>query len=266
MNKSSIVAGALANSWDSRELTYSQYCTHTIDDIPAIGGVGKIPLIIHHQHHLPTCTGEAGANLRAITYYQQTNHIMDFSALFIYKMNRLYDGLAPHVRGSTLKATMQSLQDKGVCREKLYPSTSANCHRPFPTMKQGGRFLLADAAQFKMDDYLRCKDLQDILLALSDERPVIFSLVIYTDFYLADRGLVASEITGQRIGGHSMVAMNYDLERQLIEVVQSWGKSPKGPTDRGYMYIPFVWFEQKIEGESLLLEAYTPLLETLSEQ
>ena len=63
-----------------------------------------------------------------------------------------------------------------------------------------------------------------------------------------------------------MVAMNYDLERQLIEVVQSWGKSPKGPTDRGYMYIPFVWFEQEIEGESLLLEAYTPLLETLSEQ
>ncbi len=259
MKGTSIVAGALSSTLDSRELTYGQYSSRSVSHLPEMGGVGKIPLVIHHQHRLPTCTGEAGASLRAITHFQQTGRIMDFSALFIYKMNRLYDGLAADVRGSTLKATMQSLKHKGACRERLYPSTKANCDRPFPNAKQGGKLLLADAAQFKMGDYLRCACLDDILLALSDGRPVIFSLVIYTDFYLADRGLVAEEITGERIGGHSMVAMNYDLQRQLIEVVQSWGKSAQGPTDHGYMYIPFNWFKQKVEGRSLLLEAYAPL-------
>lgn len=259
MQGTSIVAGALSSAVDSRELTYSQYCSRSFKDLPSVGGVGKIPLVIHHQHRLPTCTGEAGASLRAITYYQKTGQIVDFSALFIYKMNRLYDGLAPSVRGSTLKATMQSLAHKGACREKLYPSTKANCDRPFPNARQGGKILLADAAQFKMGDHLRCANLSDMLLALADGRPVIFSMTIYTDFYQADRGLVAAEISGERIGGHSMVAMNYDLDRELLEVVQSWGKSAEGPTDHGYMYIPFSWFRQKKEGRWLLLEAYTPV-------
>mgnify|MGYP000970635771 CR=1 FL=1 len=259
MQETSIVAGAFSSVVDSRELTYGQYCSRSIGGLPAVGGVGKMPLVIHHQHRLPTCTGEAGASLRAITYYQQTGRVADFSALFIYKMNRLYDGLASNVRGSTLKATMQSLEYKGACRERLYPSTKANCDRPFPNARQGGKLLLADAAQFKMGDYLRCANIDDMLLALADGRPVIFSLVIYTDFYLADRGLVSSEIAGERIGGHSMVAMNYDLQRELLEVVQSWGKSTEGPTDHGYMYIPFSWFRQKKEGRSLLLEAYTPI-------
>lgn len=63
---------------------------------------------------------------------------------------------------------------KGACREKLYPSTKANCDRPFPNARQGGKILLADAAQFKMGDHLRCANLSDMLLALADGRPVIF--------------------------------------------------------------------------------------------
>ena len=54
-----------------------------------------------------------------------------------------------------------------------------------------------------------------------------------------------------------MVALNYDLQTELIEVVQSWGTAEKGPTDRGYMYIPFVWFQEKIKKQPLLIEAFT---------
>lgn len=255
MDMSSIVAGALTGRWDSRELTYGQYSYRNSFQLPPNGGVGRMPLVIHHQHKLPTCTGEAGASLRAVEHYLQTGQIQDFSAMYIYKMNRLYDGLAANVKGSTLRATMQSLQHKGVCRERLYPSTKSNCDHPFPTARQGGKVLLADGAQFKIGDYLRCADLEDMLMALADGHAVIFSMIIYTDFYHADRGLVSREITGEKIGGHSMVAINYDLQQELLEVVQSWGKDPGGPTDRGYMYIPFSWFRKN--SKSSLLEAYT---------
>ena len=77
----SIVAGALSSTLDSRELTYGQYSSRSVSHLPEMGGVGKIPLVIHHQHRLPTCTGEAGASLRAITHFQQTGRIVDFPAL-----------------------------------------------------------------------------------------------------------------------------------------------------------------------------------------
>lgn len=178
--------------------------------------------------------------------------------MFIYKINRLFDGLAPGIKGSTLKATMETLQFKGVCKESFYPSTKANCQRPFPSLQQGARPILADAARYKTKNYARCDNLDDILLALADRRAVIFSLIIYTDFYTAEKGLVPAQIKGEKIGGHSMVAMNYDLEKELIQVVQSWGKDEDGPTDQGYMYIPFHWFRSKTAGQTpLLIEAFT---------
>lgn len=257
MEQEYIVAGALPSVRDDGEISYGLLYHKKRQQLPIKGGVGKVPLVIHHQHQLPICTGMAGANLRAVDYYQHTGHMIDFSAIFIYKLNRLYDGLGAHVKGSTLKATMQTLFHKGVCKERLYPTSKDTCNRKFPTAREGGKLLLADAAQFKIPNYIRCDNLTDILLALSHGRPVVFSLIIFTDFYQADRGLVSDTITGKKIGGHSMVALNYDLETELIEVVQSWGKSEKGPTDHGYMYIPFSWFREKIKHQPLLIEAFT---------
>ena len=252
-----IIAGALPSSRSDDEISYREICFSRNHSLPENGGVGQIPLTIHHQHQLPICTGTAGAYLRAVDYYQRTGKILDFSAVFIYKLNRLFDGLAMNVKGSTLKATMQTLYHKGVCQERFYPSTKNNCNHRFPHLQQGGKALMQEAAQFKIGSYVRCDDLDEILLALSDERAVAFSLIIYTDFYEADRGLVSKQIRGEKIGGHSMVALNYDLQTELIEVVQSWGTAEKGPTDRGYMYIPFVWLQEKIKKQPLLIEAFT---------
>ena len=84
-----------------------------------------------------------------------------------------------------------------------------------------------------MPGFARIIDLDEMLLALADERPVIFSLIIYTDFYEAKEGIVAPKISGRKIGGHSMVALGYDMECELVKVVQSWGKDKWGPTDEG---------------------------------
>ena len=260
MNHFSIIPGALPSIHQSDELRYKEISAKRIDDLPSVGGVGKIPLIIHHQHNLPSCTGEAGAYCRMITHYLQTGKMVNLSPMFIYKMNRLFDGLPHETKGSTLKATVQTLQAKGVCKEKLYPSTKENCESKFPSIKQGAKLLLADAAQYKIKKYARCDDLSDIISALADRRPVMFSLIIFSDFYTAQKGRIPAKISGEKIGGHSMVAMNYDLNREIIQVVQSWGDSPNGPTDRGYMYIPFSWFEMRLNGKvPLLIEAFTML-------
>lgn len=223
--------------------------------LPEQGGVGKLPLPVIHQGALPICTGVAAANARTILQYQQTGRIIPFSGLFIYKMNRLFDGLDKDARGSTLAASMQTLLYKGVCPEMFYPSNQRNCQKPFPA---NGQSLLKNAQPYRIADYQPCEYLTDILTALAQEHPVAFSMVIYTDFYQARQGVVPDKRRGRRIGGHSMVAVNYDLNREWVQVLQSWGRGKNGPTDGGYMYIPFSWFNLRdtLTEHSVLIEAF----------
>ncbi len=226
--------------------------------LPEQGGVGVLPLPVVHQGRLPICTGVAAANARMILHYQQTGQIMQFSGLFIYKMNRLFDGLPNDMRGSTLEASMQTLEYKGVCSEYLYPSNARNCNKVFPRKSQR---LLEQAKKYCIHAYRRCDSLEEILQTLAEGKPVAFSMVIYTDFFRTKDGVIPEKRTGIRIGGHSMVAVNYDLERRLLQVLQSWGKGAKGPTAQGYMYIPFCWFDymDELTEHSVLIEAFALL-------
>lgn len=254
----SIIPGVLETTSDENEICYSEL--RQCGPLPSQGGVGTIPIPIRHQGLLPICTGMAAANCRMITNYLITGKMVSLSGMFIYKMNRLFDGLSMETKGSTVKASMQTLQAKGVCQEALYPSNWENCLGGMPSQRSNSRRIFVDAARFRIQRYARCVSLEEILRALSDGRPVAFSMIIYTDFYEAKQGLVRDRRQGEKIGGHSMVAVNYDCKHECIQVLQSWGRAKDGPTDRGYMYIPFHWFEDCTdEGVPLLIEAFTLL-------
>lgn len=248
----SIVPGALLPS-NQPEISIDRH--NRSCPLPEQGGVGLVPVPIVHQGNMPICTGVASANARTIVYYQETGQYIPFSGMFIYKMNRLFDGLPYCQSGSTLEASMQTLEHKGVCPEWLYPSSVYNCKQHFPV---NGKFLLQRAAPYRITEYRRCLTLEDILQELAQAHPVVFSMIIYTDFYDARSGVVALKREGIRIGGHAMVAVQYNLCTRLLQVVQSWGNHPAGPTNQGYMYIPFDWFQEVDEetGHTLLLEAF----------
>lgn len=254
-----IYPGALAIE-QKDELLYRHIPSGYSHALPKKADLGEIPLIIRHQHKLPVCTGEAGAYLRSVVHYQKYGQILNFSGMFIYKMNRLfYDGLKPKTIGSTLKATMRTLCARGVCLEESYQSNLKTLHHPFP-LNSYGEYLLHEAESYRLQSFARLENLDDILNALAGEVPVIFSLIIFTDFYEAKDGIVSRKASGRKIGGHSMVALGYDMDTELIRVVQSWGVGGQSPTIEGYMYIPFCWFEESLpDGTPLLIEAYVPI-------
>ena len=258
MNTLQIYPGAL-NIKEDEGLLYKEICAARRQDLPKKADLGEIPLIIRHQYKLPICTGEAGAYLRSILYYQEKQEIINFSGMFIYKMNRLfYDGLSAQTKGSTLKATMQTLVNRGVCRENSYNSNYYTLRKPFFAAGRKCDAILKEAKTFTINNFARLESLDDILLALANGLPVVFSLIIFTDFLEAKQGVVSSQIKGQKIGGHAMVALGYDFNTEQVRVVQSWGKNL--PTNQGYMYIPFSWFKAKIKNQTpLLIEAYVPL-------
>lgn len=262
MENLQIIPGAIVEEKnevkEEQEVFYRQL--RSLKILPEKGGVGKLPLPIWHQGNLPICTGVAAANCRMIEYYLTSGKMINLSALFVYQMNRLFDGLAWNTKGSTLHASMQTLRQKGICLEKMYPTTVENCARKFPGKYTAINKIMSNADKYRINNYARCENLEDVLVALAEKHPVAFSMIIYTDFYAAVKGRVSPYIQGELVGGHSMVALNYDLRQEYIEVVQSWGKSKSGPTDNGYMYIPFNWFERKMENDlPLMFEAFVLL-------
>jgi len=250
--------GAYPSPVDDRDWLHSVVSKTNIKDIPVEGGVGDVPLIIHDQRDMPICTGEAGAYLQMINQYYETGHMLDLSSMFIYKQNKEIDGIPPDIEGSTVKATVQTLRLKGVCREILYPSNKRTYNSSLPQGRQMAR-IMRNAYRNRIVAYTKCQDLNDMLVALSEKRPVIFSLYLLSDFYNAERGIVPSEVGGDNVGGHAMVALKYNLEEEWVKVAQSWGGSSER-TDRGYMYIPFSWFRYKLRRDfPLLMDAYTVL-------
>ncbi|KJS22699.1 MAG: hypothetical protein VR72_03965 [Clostridiaceae bacterium BRH_c20a] len=249
--------GAYPSPKDTRDWLYRAVSTRSISEIPTEGGIDSVPLIIHNQGNLPTCTGESGSYLQMINQYFETGQMVDLSPIFLYKMNKQLDGLPPDTEGSTVKATVESLRLNGVCREILFPSTKENYEKPLPNSRQMGK-ILRNAYQNRIVAYTKCLDLDDILVALSDKKPVIFSMYLLSNFYKARKGRVPVQVGGDNIGGHAMVALRYNQDSRLIKVAQSWGKS--GLTDNGYMYIPFDWFTYDVKSDfPMLMEAYTVL-------
>ncbi|MDK2823492.1 MAG: hypothetical protein PWQ67_1429 [Clostridia bacterium] len=250
--------GAYPSPKDHRDWLHRVISKTSIEDIPVEGGLDDVPLIIHDQGDLPICTGEAGSYLQMVNQYFETGQMIDLSAMFIYKMNRKIDGLPPDTEGSTVKATVDTLRLRGVCREILFPSTKANYEKPLPGNRQLGR-ILRNAYQNRIIAYTKCLNLDDILVALSEKKPVIFSMYLLSNFYKARRGRVPNQVGGDNVGGHAMLALKYNQEEKWVKVAQSWGKNDS-LTDNGYMYIPFNWFTYNVKPDfPMLMEAYTVL-------
>jgi hypothetical protein len=249
--------GAFQSVKDPRDWLFSTVAgVKTIKDIPVKGGIDDLPLIIRDQKDLPTCTGEAGRYIQMISQYYETGKITDLSAMFIYNLNKQHDGLPPDAEGSTLRATADTLRLLGVCREILFPSVKSNY-----LLTPGGSEMMADAYQHRIVAYTKCRNLEDILLSLADKKPVMFSMFLLSDFFKAKNGKVPAKVGGGFVGGHAMVAVSYDLEQEWVKIVQSYG-TDTSLTDKGYMYIPFSWFEFVFEdfgGWPMLMDAYNVL-------
>ena len=201
----------------------------------------------------PYCTGAAARYLQIYWQYKETGKITDLSALYSYKMNKTLDGLPPGTEGSTMKASADVLRIFGICREILFPTTQANYDSGVLS-----ETIHKDAYTNRIESYTRNNLLDEILASLNARKPVLFGMLLTESFLRTSDGVVPKEVSGNLMGGHAMLAVNADMERELVKAPQSWGRGH--PTKNGYMYIPFSWFETVIDNLfPLLMDSYTCL-------
>lgn len=172
-----------------------------------------------------------------------------FSPAFVY--NQINGGLD---RGAFLRDAINVVLDQGVVPLSFMPYQDGNFTvQPSEDLKKA-------AALFKGMTYRRLneKDVPQIKSFLASGEPVILSLQTYKNFLpkgMVRSGNVYKEKVGGFLGGHAVVAVGYDDDRNAVKIINSWGK---GWGENGYGWIDYGFFPEVAMQAFVLYDLPTP--------
>lgn len=127
-------------------------------------------------------------------------------------------------QGMYLSRIMTVLQQYGVCRERKWlfktpqPTNFVEC--------------CEEALNHTIKDYALCRTLDEVKKAIVLSGPVIFALGVYNNTPMW-RPKTPDE---QIMGGHAMVFVGYDDEKQYLIIRNSWGTAWE---NGGYTFMPY---------------------------
>ncbi len=164
----------------------------------------------------------------------------DLSRLFVYFNARYMQGTPDRDTGTYVRAAMASLAFYGVCLERIWP------YDPSRFAEQPPREAYADAQRRQGLEYARLAPGADIKRALAAGFPVAFGTAIPLACYevAAQNGgylPMPDEVAQERIVGHSMLLVGYDLDQGHYILRNSWGE---GWGDHGYGYAPLALIDR----------------------
>jgi C1A family cysteine protease len=209
-------------------------CHEFVAELPALIDLRSHCPAVYDQGDLGSCTANGIAG--AIQFVQPD--VMP-SRLFIYYNERGIEGDPDQDGGAEIHDGIQSISKQGACAETEWPydiSQFAVC----PPEQ-----CYTDALKDLIKDYSSLDNNNDIKQALHAGYPVVFGMTVYESFEspeVASTGMVPMPASSEEvIGGHCMLIVGYDDEKQCFIVRNSWGAS-WGIS--GYCYIPYLYISQ----------------------
>lgn len=172
-----------------------------------------------------------------------------FSPAFVY--NQINGG---QDRGALLRDAIDVILNEGVAPLSLMPYQDGNyTAQPNDALKK-------TAAAFKGLSYRRLdeKDVPQIKSFLASGEPVILSVMTYKNFLpkgMVRSGNVYKEKVGGFLGGHAIVAVGYDDDRNAVKILNSWGR---GWGESGYGWIDYQFFPQVVMQAFVMYDLPTP--------
>jgi len=198
----------------------------------------------YDQGQLSSCTANAIAAAFQFDRIRQGTRAFMPSRLFIYWNERVMEGQTGVDRGAYIRDGIKSLADQGVCDEALFPYDARNVF-----MQPAGN-CYADAMKYRALNYyaLNNANLNELRSCLAAGFPFVFGFTIFNSFFQADRagGMVPMPGYESPIGGHAVLAVGYDDQRELFIIRNSWGPA-KG--DRGHYYMPYRYLNSSLSAD-----------------
>lgn len=191
---------------------------------------------VEDQGALGSCTGQATAGAIEFLHKRATKRHGDFSRMFIYYQTRKIEGTVQHDGGAEIRNAIKACAKVGACKEYLYP------YRPAHFKRAPAKAAVKDAERYRISEYRRVRGLFALRQALADGAPVVFGMSVY-DSFESDEVAASGEVPlpGKKerlLGGHAVLAVGYDDDRQHVIVRNSWGVAWG---DRGHCYLPYAY-------------------------
>jgi|SRR5882672_1030717 len=192
------------------------------------------------QAALGSCTSNAIVGALGYDQLKQGEVHTPLSRLFIYYCEREKEGTIDSDSGARIRDGVKAVNKTGAAPEAEWPyDITKFALKPSPKA-------YSDAVKYESLLYRRVsRSLPQLKLALSAGFPVVFGFTVYASFEnerTTKTGVVSMPVPNEEIlGGHAVVAVGYDNDKQWVIVRNSWGTSVG---DSGYYYFPYRYFEK----------------------
>lgn len=160
------------------------------------------------------------------------------SRLFTYYNEREMEGTVSEDAGAILRDGLKCVANQGVCEETMWPyDVSKFTIRPTDDC-------YTEALYHQVVSYRAVQQTPDQMKGcLAEGYPFVFGFAVYESFEsekVTRTGVVP--MPGRReqmLGGHAVLAVGYDDEKQWGIIRNSWGPNWG---DHGYFYLPYAYF------------------------
>ncbi len=198
---------------------------------------------------------------------------IDASQIFVYYNERVMEDIVDLNQPVYIRDGIKSLFKNGICSEKSWPYPEMALPESIKTVVANGtvekiqqevaRVLAEDNVQIQaaiserpsqqavvqakkhiINRYCKLEvdeQLTELKYALSKGMPFVFGMMVPKSFYLTPSSgeVPMPSVDEVRLGGHALLALGYDDDKQVFIVRNSWGKEFG---DGGYCYIPYEFF------------------------
>lgn len=193
---------------------------------------------VYEQGQLGSCTANALAG--AVEYDQLRARLLPAwtpSRLFIYYNERVLEGTVGSDSGAQIRDGIKVIVSEGVCPESEWPYDIGQFTARPPES------VYRDAKRDRVVSYLRLRQsLLQLRACVSAGFPFVFGFSVFSSMETNDverTGMIPiPQPRDSLVGGHAVVCVGYDDNRQLFVVRNSWGTSWG---EAGYGYVPYAY-------------------------
>jgi hypothetical protein len=212
---------------------------------------------VRNQGKLGTCVSFATWAMKEWQENQQKDTPNGgLSPRFIYQIAKQLDG-QPTTAGTHPRVALQVLQKYGDAPESLFPYSGliSDVNLPMPPQN-----VIDSATPYKINTFVQLNGLEEVKRAIVEQSPVELGIMV-TESFVESKNYV-SEISGNMLGGHAIIACAYDDNIKLgnytggILLMNSWGTSW---AQNGFVWLPYDawnWMLDKDLGIPFIMEAW----------
>ena len=195
---------------------------------------------VYDQGNIGSCTAQAIASALDFCHQRAAGSRFNPSRLFIYYNERVIIGTASVDSGASIRDGIKSVNNIGACKETLWPYDGNDFK------KEPSEACYQDALNYQSLSYYKIihTNLNECKQCLANSYPFVFGVSIYDSFMSAEgTGVVPMPyLTDQLQGGHAMLCVGYDDEKQAFLVRNSWGE---GWGMKGYCWMPYEYMTHR---------------------